>query len=182
VHIHAHLVKQCQEGDRKAQHELYQLYSRAMFNICTRMMSNHAEAQDCLQEAFIDAFRHISRFDESATFGAWLKRITINKCISALRKRKRLNWVNLDQADASAVSVEFSEVDPGEADGKAARIQAAIKQLPTGCRAVFTLYALEGYQHKEIAEILEISESTSKSQYNRARKLLRASLENLKTA
>jgi RNA polymerase sigma factor (sigma-70 family) len=173
--IHRDLVQQCRAGEAKAQHQLYQLYAKAMYNICTRMLNNEMEAQDVLQESFIAAFGNLHQHTGKATFGAWLKRIVINNCISALNKSKKLNWVAIDEQLEHQLHVEQddkvdSEWSPGE-------VHAAIRELPTGCRTVFTLYSLEGYDHEEIAGILKVSVSTSKSQYSRAKQLLRISLK-----
>lgn len=166
---HAKIVDRCVQGDQKAFYEIYQLYSKAMYNICFRILGTQEVAEDVLQEAFVNAFQNIKSYQGKASFGAWLKKIVVNKAISYLRKQQ-LNMVELD---------ERMEVhDSGEADDidlimKVETIREAIQKLPNGFRVVFSLYLLEGYDHKEIAEILEISESTSKSQYNRAKKKLK---------
>jgi len=175
VHIHAELVEACKQGDRLAQFRLYKLYSRAMFNICTRILGDHAAAEDALQEAFISAFKKLHTFEGRATFGAWLKRIVVNKCLSTI-SRKKIYTETLDD------NMEF--VDDGEEAGGLVEsdlhdktIYEAIKGLPQGCRIIFTLYQMEGYDHQEIGEILGVSVSTSKSQYHRAKKLLREQLQ-----
>jgi len=168
------LVEKCRQNNRKAQFELYQKYSKAMYNIALRMLYKEADAQDVLQEAFASAFINIHQFSEQVTFGAWLKRIVINKCLDFIKKKK-LKLVELENvaykiSDTVESEEVFYRVPP-------AKVHEKIKELPNGCRVVFTLYALEGYDHKEIAQVLEVSESTSKSQYNRAKKLLRKMLE-----
>ena len=157
-----------------AQSRLYQLYSRAMYNICTRMLGDPAAAEDALQEAFVNAFRKLHLFEGRSSFGAWLKRIVINKCLSILNK-KQLFTEPIDER-------VMQEPDGGGHDGGYAmdltptQVHEAIKGLPEGCRVVFTLYQLEGYDHQEIASILDVSVSTSKSQFHRAKKLLRERL------
>ena len=168
---HIHLIEACKLGDRKAQFRLYQLYAKAMYNICIRILGNQALAEDALQEAFVNAFHKLHSFEGRASFGAWLKRIVINKCLSQL-KRRQLEWEPIDEN-----TLEWAEQEPvREAELSGTRIHQAIKELPKGCRVVFTLYQLEGYDHKEISEIMNISVSTSKSQYHRAKRLLQKKL------
>ncbi|MEO0896589.1 MAG: RNA polymerase sigma factor [Bacteroidota bacterium] len=171
--IHSDLIEACKRGDRTAQFRLYQLYNRAMYNLCIRMLGDQAAAEDALQEAFVNAFSNIHRFEGRSSVGAWIKRITVNKCLSILNKRK-LFFEALDER------VMNLEEDKQEAyiwaDISPARVHQEIKKLPEGCRVIFNLYQLEGYDHQEISEILGVSVSTSKSQFHRARKLLRERL------
>lgn len=164
-------LENCKVNDRKAQFELYKLYSKAMYNICLRMMKDEAEAEDVLQESFVKAFRNLGSYQYQATFGAWLKRIVINTCITELKRRKlELSDVeDYDIADTSAESSSEVELD-------IRGVKAAISSLPEGYRVIFNMYAVEGYDHQEIGEILNISASTSKSQYSRAKKKLREML------
>jgi len=156
------------QGDPSAQSDLYRYYSTAMYNICIRMTGNPTDAQDMLQDAFIDAFRHLEQLKQPGAFAGWLRRIMINKCIQFSKNHVR--WSSLDQDGMDPI-----------ADQETAwwlnipfhLVQEEIKNLPGGCREVFVLYALEDFGHKEIARNLGISQSTSKSQYQRARKLLR---------
>ncbi|MEL6672684.1 MAG: RNA polymerase sigma factor [Bacteroidota bacterium] len=167
------MVEACKAGDRLAQSRLYKLYSRAMFNICTRILGDHAAAEDALQEAFVSAFRKIHSFEGRASFGAWLKRIVVNKCLSQVNRQK-LFFEPLDERLVEdKVDEPIGTVDLALTPQ---RIQEAIKSLPEGCRVIFTLYQMEGYDHQEIAQILDVSVSTSKSQYHRAKKLLQARL------
>ena len=166
--IHRDLVEDCKKGQRKAQFELYQLYSKAMFNICLRMVKNEADAEDMLQNSFIDVFTKLDSFRFQSTIGAWIKRIVVNNCINFLKKR-RLYFEEIDDR------IGDREDTPTEEEPRLSvqAIKDAIFQLPDGYRVVFSLYQTEGYDHKEIAEILNVSEQTSKSQYSRARKKLR---------
>lgn len=166
--VHHDIVQACKQGDRKAQYKLYKLYAKAMFAICMRMTNNSAEAEDVLQEAFLDAFRKIDTFRGQSTFGAWLKRIVINRSINHLKKRK-LDLFSVDQMDFKD---EVQYRDEEDLKLQVNQVHQAIQELPDGFRMVLTLYLLEGYDHKEISEILGITESTSKSQYNRAKKKL----------
>jgi RNA polymerase sigma-70 factor (ECF subfamily) len=140
-----------------------------MFNVSFRITGREEDAEDALQEAFISAFRNLSSYRGDAAFGAWLKRIVVNKAINILKRRKHELMPEDEQWDVAeeANAAEYKEgltVD---------RVKKAIDQLPDGYRAVLSLYLLEGYDHEEIGEILGISESTSKSQLNRAKSKLR---------
>ena len=139
-----------------------------MYNICYRMTNDGDEAADVLQESFISAFNNLSSYRGTASFGAWLKRIVVNKSINHIRARK-LNLVPLEEADGAG----DHDVRDEEFYMDIERIKLGIEQLPDGYRIVFSLYLLEGYDHKEISQILGITESTSKSQYNRAKTKLK---------
>ena len=143
-----------------------------MYNIGYRIVNNEAEAEDVLQEAFISAFRSLEHYRGDATFGSWLKRIVVNKAINVLKTRK---MEQLPEGDDFDVPEEtwIEEEFPFSVD----QVKQAIEHLPDGYRSVLSLYLLEGYDHSEIAEILGISESTSKSQFNRSKKKLRDNLE-----
>jgi len=168
--IHAEVIALCLQGDRGAQQQLYDLYARAMYNICYRMTNDADEAADVLQEAFISAFNNLGAYKGTASFGAWLKKIVVNKAINHLRSKK-MALVSLEEAGP------LSEVEVAVEDESlylhVEKIKSCIRLLPDGYRIVFSLYLLEGYDHQEIGEILGISTSTSKSQYNRAKAKLR---------
>jgi RNA polymerase sigma factor (sigma-70 family) len=172
-HIHKHLVEQCQKGDRTAQEELYNLYAGAMYNICRRFMGDEEEAKDILQDSFIDAFRKLPTLRETGTFPLWLKRIVTNNCINALRK-KRLSTTsmeeNLEVAEDELMDYDYTNHQVGE-------VMSSIDHLPEGCRTVLNLYLFEGYDHKEIAQILNVTESASKAQYSKAKARIRNMLE-----
>ena len=164
------LIQLLREGDRKAQFEVYQRYAKAMLNTAFRIVHSETEAEDVLQEAFVDAFTGIHRFKGEATFGAWLKRIVINKSIDAIKKRK-LDLTPLeDYHQAVGEETEDNSYDP---DWTFDEVRQGIEKLPEGFRLVLSLYLIEGYSHEEIARIMDISISTSKSQYHRAKKKLR---------
>ncbi|MCW3070172.1 MAG: polymerase [Bacteroidetes bacterium] len=164
---HHDLVEQCKKGDDKAFRELYRLYAKPMFNASMRILNNRDEAEDVLQESFVAAFRHIRSFEEKGSFGSWLKRIVINRSLDALKKQKQ-NFIQVDELD---IAEEEAEEENGfEYD--AVTLQKAIDRLPDGYRVILTLFLFEDYSHRMIAEKLGISESTSKSQYLRARKKL----------
>lgn len=176
------LVERSLARERQAQKQLYQRYSRSMFNVCLRLMGDHAEAEDMLQEAFVDAFQNLHRYHREVAFGAWLKRLTINRCLKTLEKRKLLTE-SLD--DYQTEQIAGSEHQKTSFDSEEEErysmemIRKAIAALPDGYRVVFSLYAVEGYDHEEIAQIMNISESTSKSQYHRAKIKVRSLLEAL---
>ncbi len=164
---HYSLVEACKRGDRKAQYELYRLYSKSMFNVCMRILNHMGEAEDVLQEAFLDAFQKIHDFRQTSTFGAWLKQIVVNRAINQLRQRK-VQWVEVEEAEYVGEEALLQD----ETDWEVERVRAAIQRLPDGFRTVLSLYLLEGYDHEEIAEVLGISESTSRTQYMRAKRKL----------
>jgi len=175
LHIHENLVNECRRGSRKAQFRLYELYSKAMFNTAYRLTGNREEAEDMLQEAFTDCFRNIGSYRTESTFGAWLKTIVINRCISRLRKRET-ELVYIEDYSRH----EVREEEPPEATWPdQAVIARAVERLPDGYRVVLSLYLLEGYDHTEIATILGISESTSKTQYSRAKDKLKKILSSM---
>jgi len=172
--IHKDLIELSMAGDKAAQYRLYKLYAKAMFNIGMRMMNNREEAEDMLQESFAHAFTHLHRFRFESSFGSWLKRIVINHCLNEIKRRK--------------AEIQFFE-DMSTFDGKpddennelglsVESIRKAMEYLPNGSRMIFSLYLLEGYDHREISQILNISESNSKSQYMRAKRKVREVLQN----
>lgn len=175
--VHEELIDQCKLGDERAHYELYQRYSRAMYNICLRMMRSREEAEDLLQDAFVSAFDHITEYRKESSFGSWLKRIVINKCINAINK-KSVALTELNEEITEDESVEDPSTDSMDYESiGVAPINQAIQKLSDGYRTVLTLYLLEGYDHLEISQILGISESTSKTQYLRAKLKLREILK-----
>jgi RNA polymerase sigma factor (sigma-70 family) len=143
-----------------------------MFNVSYRITGSDEDAEDALQEAFISAFRNLDSYRGDAAFGAWLKRIVVNKAINILKKRKHESFPEDEQWDVAEDEGPAEYMEELTVD----RVKKAIEQLPDGYRAVLSLYLLEGYDHQEIAEILHITESTSKSQLNRAKSKLREQL------
>jgi RNA polymerase sigma factor (sigma-70 family) len=169
LNIHEELIARCKSGNREAHYKLYKLYKRAMFNVSYRITGREEDAEDALQEAFISAFRNLEHYRGDAAFGAWLKRIVVNKAINVLKKRKYESMPEEEQWDVAEEEAPAEYKEELTVD----RVKKAIDQLPDGYRSVLSLYLLEGYDHQEIAEILGISESTSKSQLNRAKNKLR---------
>lgn len=146
-----------------------------MFNICMRMLNERYEAEDILQESFVDAFRRLHTFRFESTFGAWLRRIVINNCLNAIKaKKEHLSYLD----DMSGLNLREESYEDGPPEGlTVARVMEAMKSLPKGSRTILSLYLFEGYDHTEIAQILNISESTSKTQYMHARKKIRMVME-----
>lgn len=168
---HRELVDRCREGHRDAQFELYRLYSRAMYNTALRMVQNPHDAEDVLQSIFVEVFTKLDSFRHESSIGAWMKRITVNKCINFLKSRR----LAFSELTAGADRIDDPEPEP-ETPYTVERIHRAINDLPDGYRVVFSLYAVEGYDHEEIAQILGVTEATSKSQYSRAKARLREML------
>jgi RNA polymerase sigma-70 factor (ECF subfamily) len=167
-------IKDSLNGNRSAQYALYKQYSKAMYNICYRITNREDEARDVLQEAFLQAFQKLHTFREESSFGAWLKRIVIHQAINHLRKQRLLYQPLEDHHD---LPDDDPQMPKEEIDFEVSRIREAVQQLPDGFRTVFSLYLLEGYDHAEIGQIMGISESTSKTQYIRAKKRLREILK-----
>jgi RNA polymerase sigma-70 factor (ECF subfamily) len=169
--IHRDLIERSKQGDQSSQYRLYKLYARGMFNIAMRMMNNREEAEDMLQESFVDAFSKLAGFRYDSSFGSWLKRIVINHCLNEL-KRKKVDLQFFD--DMSMFDWQKEEDEQGyESRLGVDNIRSAIDKLPNGAKMIFSLYLLEGYDHVEIAQILNISESNSKSQYMRAKRKIK---------
>ncbi len=164
------LVERCLSGDSLGYKELYQRYSKAMYNTCLRILNNVAEAEDVLQESFIEAFKNLGGFEYRTSFGGWLKQICINRSINQLKKR-RIDWVDMEKI-AGYDSAEELPIDETELTLKVESVKKAIMKLPDGYRTVLSLYLLEGYDHEEISEILNVAESTTRTQFMRAKQKL----------
>ncbi len=171
------ILKGCIKGRPGAQRELFEKYSPLMLGICARYAGSYDEAEDILQEGFIKIFRNISKFKGDGSLIAWMRRIMINTSITAYHKSLKYRYHN-DIDDIR--ETEINDVEWQDSDFTAEELQKVIQQMPDGYRMVFNLYAVEGYKHREIAEILDIDENTSKSQYSRARKWLQVRLTQLK--
>lgn len=161
------LVNESIKNNKIAQRTLYEKYAKAMYNTCIRMMGNEDEAKDVLQDAFIKAFTNLQSYGFEASFGSWLKRIVVNTCLNQLRKKQHLEYT---EEDTNLIAEEVHDDDD---TWRIELIQKAIPKLANGYRQILSLYLFEGYNHKEISEILDIRESTSKSQYHRAKKELK---------
>lgn len=168
--IYQDTIERCRLGDTKAQFELYKLYYKPMYNVCLRMLGNEVDAEDVMQEALLKAFTKIDTYEGKVSFGAWLKKIVINRSLDELKKRKvKFEELNEKIPDDIPVTLEISEI-------QLERLKKTINQLPDGYRVVLSLHLLEGYDHEEIAEILGISNGSSRSQFLRAKLKLRQML------
>jgi RNA polymerase sigma factor (sigma-70 family) len=167
---HDELVERCKQGDHRSYGELYQKYSRAMYNTSLRIVNHTADAEDVLQESFVDAFGAIDSFGYKSTFGAWLKRIVINKSINVLRKRK-MEIIDIEKTSVLQMPEEDG-LDEGALQLKVEEVKKAVKELPNGYRTVLSLHLFEGYDQEEIAEIMQISHATVRTQYMRAKQKL----------
>jgi RNA polymerase sigma-70 factor (ECF subfamily) len=166
---HLDLVEACKKGDQKAQFELYRLYHVAMYNTSLRIVGDSDDAEDVMQEAFLKAFLRLDSYRGEVSFGAWLKRIVINKALDFLRLKRE--HISLEDAGEVGEMVEESS-ESLDAEYEADAIKKAIYMLPEGYRVVLSLILLEGYDHEEVSSILNISNATSRTQYHRAKKRL----------
>lgn len=167
------LVNGCLKQDRLAQKQLYEKYVHAVFHTCLRICGQETHAEDITQEVFVRAFNRIDSFKGESSLGAWIKQIAVHASLNHVKRYQ--NWLPLTEVPTLKEQVGESTIPPSE--WSVHIIHNAIQKLPPGSRAVLSLYLIEGYQHKEIAQILGISVSTSKSQYHRAKRLLQAQLK-----
>ncbi|MBN1989558.1 MAG: RNA polymerase sigma factor [Bacteroidales bacterium] len=174
--IHQSLIDDCKRGSSEAQFEIYALYYKAMYNTSLRIVGNEAEAEDIMQEAFFKAFDKIGSYRNEVSFGAWLKRIVVNASIDNLKK-KRAKLVSLDEAHGISHADETADIEPESVE----QLKAALEMLPEGYKLVLNLNYLEGYSHEEIASMLGITASTSRSQLTRAKHKLIDIINTLKS-
>ena len=168
----AQLIHACLQNDRNAQRKLYQTYAGRMLVVCSRYAQSSAEAEDILQDAFIKIFQNLSKFRAESTLGSWIKRIVVNTAINQIRAGIHFK----DMSDVQEYENQVSDNQSGIETIQFQELIEMIQKLPKGCRAVFNLFAIEGYKHHEIAEMLNITEGTSKSQYSRAKVILQGIL------
>lgn len=169
------LIKGCRKGNRLAQKELYEKFSRKMMGVCLRYTNDRETARDLLQDGFIKVFTNIDSYSGTGSFEGWMRRIFVNCALENLRKSDVLkestdldNSTDLIEPDASVIEHISAQ-----------ELMSLIQELPPGFKAVFNLFAIEGYSHKEIGDMLHITESTSRSQYTRARQLLQKTIKSL---
>lgn len=169
------LIEGCRRGDRQAQRELYETYSRKMMAVCLRYVNDRETAADLLQESFLKVFLNLDSYEGRGSFEGWMRKIFVNGALEYLKRADILKEaVGLDMAD------ELSYPDPSPvADISAKELMQLIGELPAGYRQVFNLFAVEGYSHKEIGEMLHITEGTSRSQFSRAKQLLQYRIREL---
>lgn len=169
--IHQEIIDQCKEGSQKAQFQLYKLYYKSMYSVSLRIVNNEMEAEDVMQEAFLSAFNKMDSYKGEVSFGAWLKRIVVNRSLDYLKKRKvQFEEVNERTAQITDYQMETKEID-------IIAIKNAIQKLPDGYRIVLSLYLIEGYDHEEISQVLGITNSASRTQFLRAKNKLRELLK-----
>ena len=178
LHMHEELIEGCRESNRKSQLQIYNLYYKAMYNTAFRILKNSAEAEDVMQEAFLQGFRKISDYKGEASFGSWLKRIVVNKALDQIKKQK--DTVSLDESGIDPVADDNSENYLEVLSYKTDQIRKGIEQLGDDDRVIISLFLLEGYDHDEIAHILDISNNASRTRYSRARGRLREWLRDQK--
>ncbi len=162
------LLKGCMNNDSAAQRELYNRYSSKMLAVCYRYAHSREDAEDMLQEGFIKVFLQVHTFENRGAFEGWIRRIIVHTCINILKKNKKFNE-SVDIIHATSMQIREESVS---AIIQAKQVVECIRLLPIGYRTVLNLYAVEGYSHREIAGMLDIEESTSRSQYTRAKAML----------
>ena len=163
------LIELCKKGNQNAQLQVYDAYSAAMFTIACRYLKNEEDAKDTMQEGFLKAFTHIENYKPEATFGAWLKRIVINQCLDVLKK-KHLDFVTIEVSELRIIEEDNWDFDSIISKNDILR---AIEQLNEKHKIVIQLYLIEGYDHQEISEILEIPIKTSRTHLRRGKQKLR---------
>jgi RNA polymerase sigma factor (sigma-70 family) len=169
------LIQKCKKNDTKAQSDLYKLFSSKLFALCLKYSRNPVEAEDNLQDAFVTIFEKMSQYKYKGSFEGWLKRIVINTALQRYRSKGVFNIVNENNIEDTSIEIEDNDVVDIDF------LLLTIQELPDRYRLVFNLYALDGYSHKEIAKMLDISTGTTKSNLSRARMILKNRIENYKS-
>ena len=171
-----HIVEKCKQNDRQAQMQLYNQYCNGMLVVALRFVKDTMEAEDIVQEAFIKAFSKLEQYKAEVSFGAWLKRIVINRCIDVL-KSKRQRLIELEEHHLNVVDADYENEWLVEDDITIDDVKIAVERLPEKYKYVVLLYLLEGYDHTEISEILNISEVASRTQLSRGKQKLQNELK-----
>jgi RNA polymerase sigma factor (sigma-70 family) len=171
--IERELIQACKRRDRKAQESVFNRFAGKMMAVCKRYLGSGPLAEDVLMEGFMKVFTKIDLFQEQGSFEGWVRRIMINEALMALRKEGKMKFQNTD------FGIEISQAEDVFVNLHVEELNKMIENLPLGYKTVFNLYAIEGYTHPEIAEMLGIQEGTSKSQLSRARTLLQQKLNEL---
>lgn len=161
------LIAKAKKGNPKAQEELYNLFAPKMLSVCRQYLKQLDIAEDVLMKGFLKVFTHLGSYKSEGSFEGWIRRIMVNEAISELRRQKKLHFKEMTELENSNDHVAYLE-----SALEVEEIQKMIDSLPDGYKTVFVLYAVEGYKHSEIAELLQVSESTSKTQLFKARKML----------
>ena len=170
------IIEGCAKHDRKAQQLLYERYSRLLLGICLRYAGDRAEAEDILQESFLKIFFNIKDYSGTGSFVGWLRKVAVNTAITHYHKNLKFRYhIEIEEYVSVETGISSFEEDFFTSD----ELFKVLNELPAGYRMVFNLYAIEGYKHKEIAELLGIDTNTSKSQYSRAKAAIREKLDKL---
>lgn len=173
-----HIIEGCKKRNRKAQKELYDMFAPAMLGVCMRFTCNYQEAEDMMQEGFLKVLLHIDEYSGKGAFVAWMRKIMVNTAITHYNKNLRHHHAyDITEVKESRIS----DNDAPEPEFTQEELLNVVAELSPGYRMIFNLYAVEGYKHKEIAEMLNIDINTSKSQYSRARKIIMDRLQELGT-
>jgi|TARA_R100001369_G_C3261998_1_gene158330 RNA polymerase sigma-70 factor (ECF subfamily) len=165
------LILQCKKQDIRAQEKLYRMYSGKLFGLCLKYSNNYQQAEDNLQDGFITIFNKIDQYEDKGSFEGWMKRIVINTTLQKHRKEKYFEIINENLLEDPVVEIDDDEITTDF-------LLESIQELPERYRQIFNLYALDGFSHKEIAEMLNISVGSSKSNLARARNILKEKIEN----
>lgn len=165
------LIEKCKQNDAKAQSQLYKLYSGKLFSLCLKYSNSYEAAEDTLHDAFITIFKKIDQYKQKGSFEGWIKRITINTALQKFRSIGVVELVNEEQLEEVTIEIDNDDISIDF-------LLNIIQELPDRYRLVFNLYALDGYSHNEIAEMLNINIGTSKSNLARARMILKEKIEN----
>ena len=171
------LIEKCANNDRKAQAEVYQLFSGKLFALCLKYSKNYVEAQDNLQDGFITIFNKIGQYNSKGSFEGWMKRIVINTCLDVLKKKK----IHFEEINEQTLSLEQQNDESWSVDNNITKqlIEQAIEKLPPNYKSVVQLFLLEGYDHQEIAQVLDITQSASRTKLHRGKIQLQQHLKQL---
>ena len=170
--VHHELIKKCKKGHQRSQMQIYKLYYKAMFNTSYRIVGNKSDAEDIMQDSFIDAFQKIDQYGEDGSFGGWLKRIVVNNSLDHLHKHRNEFELNdyMEVVESEDESDDINKI-------RLVDIKEALKKVKDEYRVIISLYLFDGYDHEEISEILNISYNLSRTRYSRARKKLKDEIE-----
>lgn len=174
MHDIQQIILECCKNSRRAQKELFDMFAPYMLGVCMRYAKNRAEAEDIIQEAFVKIFLNIKNYTATGSFEGWMRKVVVNTAITCYRQNLKYLFIeNIENINEKEVENNNEEVENEYSEEQLLKI---INSLPDGYRVIFNLYAIEGYKHKEISEILNIDENTSKSQFSRARKMIQQKL------
>jgi len=172
--VHHHLIEKCRKHDQRAQMQIYKLYFKAMFNTSLRIVGSTVDAEDIMQESFLDAFQKLEKYSEEGSFGGWLKRIVVNNSIDHVNKNKLQTEFNEHMEVVEEENTDFEDKEIRLKD-----IKNALGKIKDEYRIIISLYLFEGFDHDEISEILNISYNLSRTRYSRAKSKLLKEIEEL---